>query len=457
MNAAGRSLADFLPLLPAEEKLREAAQRGETCKLGDTVPTTPDDTTRIRADFLRFLLLGGDEQAPVHEQGVLLGGAYIDCAVDLDFVQDVRPFILRSCNIPEGMSGKSARLANINLPASRTGPLSFDGARIAGEVFLRNGFSASGEVRFVGAEIGGNLDCSNGTFSNPEGAAKEEKEFALTCHGIKVTGNVFLKKGFSAIGEVHFVGADIGGQFVCMTSTFSHALYLTSTTIKTELWLRDITWLAPEQAHLILENTKVGVLADEEKSWPQGIVLDGFVYERFGPESPVTASARLRWLARQLPEHREGKDFRPQPYQQLAAVFRALGHESDAREIGYQKEKKLAEKSTGVYKWIINPVWGRACGYGYKPARLVWGLVGLWLLGALIYGFFPNTFKPEGMDWWIAFFYALDRMIPLFDLGLRDAWVPLGWMRFITWIHHILGVTGVILAGIMLSGVVKRD
>lgn len=48
-------------------------------------------------------------------------------------------------------------------------------------------------------------------------------------------------------------------------------------------------------------------------------------------------------------------------------------------------------------------------------------------------------------------------MIPLVDLGLRSAWVPQGGMLYVTGIQHILGVAGVILAGVMLSGVVKRD
>jgi hypothetical protein len=90
-RAFGRSLADFCiegattpnGLHSAEERLLECTRLGETCWIGDERPTeaTPENT--VRGSFLRFLLLGGDEDAPVHEKGAQLFGAFIDG--DLDF------------------------------------------------------------------------------------------------------------------------------------------------------------------------------------------------------------------------------------------------------------------------------------------------------------------------------------------------------------------------------------
>lgn len=82
-RAFGRSLADFAPLLPAEEKLRAACARGEPCKLGDTVPDKASEANRVRAEFVRFLLLGEDEETPVHESGVHLEGAWFEEALKL--------------------------------------------------------------------------------------------------------------------------------------------------------------------------------------------------------------------------------------------------------------------------------------------------------------------------------------------------------------------------------------
>src|SRR6218665_2537474 len=81
--AAGRSLSDLLPLLPGEQTLLLACRQGEVAVLGTSVPEAPLATLRIRAAFLRFLLLGGDSQAPVHERGVQLVGAYVTGSLDL--------------------------------------------------------------------------------------------------------------------------------------------------------------------------------------------------------------------------------------------------------------------------------------------------------------------------------------------------------------------------------------
>jgi hypothetical protein len=60
-------------------------------------------------------------------------------------------------------------------------------------------------------------------------------------------------------------------------------------------------------------------------------------YEAF-IDGPVDTRGRLEWLSRQTPE-RWGEDFWPQPYEQLAAVFRDMGHNEDARAVLIAKER----------------------------------------------------------------------------------------------------------------------
>ena len=87
--------------------------------------------------------------------------------------------------------------------------LSADRITVKGSVFLRKA-KAVGEVRLLGADIGGDLSCINAEFNNPEG-------YTLNADGIKVTGSVFLRNGFKAIGEVRLLGADIGQDLECST------------------------------------------------------------------------------------------------------------------------------------------------------------------------------------------------------------------------------------------------
>lgn len=223
-RAHGRSLADFRiegldtlhGLLPLEEKLLQAAARGESCRAGDRVlPDAPTDQNCVRGSFLRFLLLGGDGQAPVHEKGLELWEAFVDGDIDLENARAARPLLLLKCHIRGGLIGVNARLGLVVLSGSLIQDILCDGAHVAGRVFLRNGFSAKGEVRFPGAVIGGTLDCDGGAFRNAQGSA-------LNCDQARIEGSVFLRDGFSAESQVSFAGAAIGGSLDCRKGVFSN-------------------------------------------------------------------------------------------------------------------------------------------------------------------------------------------------------------------------------------------
>ncbi|MCK5000093.1 MAG: hypothetical protein KAS23_11170, partial [Anaerohalosphaera sp.] len=105
--------------------------------------------------------------------------------------------------------------------------LNCGGIEVKGDVFLSDDFSSEGEVSFWGAAIGGILSCTNGKFSNtkrekPEGVKKTDERRALHCDGIKVKGGVFLDNGFSSEGVVRFPSATIGGVLSCTNGKFSN-------------------------------------------------------------------------------------------------------------------------------------------------------------------------------------------------------------------------------------------
>jgi len=116
--------------------------------------------------------------------------------------------------------------------------LNADGINVKGSVFLRQGFHAQCEVRLLGAQIGGNLECDDARFENPpqtrttEGGKVERVPgtgTALNADGINVKGGTFLREGFHAQGEVRLLGAQIGGNLDCTGGRFENPL-LTRTT-----------------------------------------------------------------------------------------------------------------------------------------------------------------------------------------------------------------------------------
>ncbi len=219
-RAFGRSLSDFPDRNKAEEKLLACARAGEPAEFGDTVPETEDEKKdrTIRAGFVRFLALGGDDDAPVHEQGVQIQGAAIDGALDLDNCTLPANLGLFNCNIAGDVNLQGACLRSLSLQGSRCAGIEGDRLNATGSVFLRGGFTARGAVRLLGAKIGGNLECDGGEF-----AGADEDGRALHCDGIDVGGGVFLRKCAVKSGAVRLPGAKIGGVLDCSGGTFAGA------------------------------------------------------------------------------------------------------------------------------------------------------------------------------------------------------------------------------------------
>ena len=212
----GRRLSDFGELKEAEKILLECCATGQEAKIGEAVPTDDaDPNTIVRAGFLRFLLLGGDEDAPVHERGVQLSGAWVKGDLDLENCVVPHSVTLFKCKF-NGVF--SLIYAHITGPLELNGSyllkgLSADGPRCDSGVFLRDSFHSSSVVRFMKAHIGADLDCSGGQFKPREGAA-------FSAEGAVVKGAVYLQKPFKATGEVRLLSAQIDGQFVCSGGQF---------------------------------------------------------------------------------------------------------------------------------------------------------------------------------------------------------------------------------------------
>ena len=93
---------------------------------------------------------------------------------------------------PRGRHRRAIECTGATFSNPKGDALNADGLKTAGDVFLRDGFRAEGEL--LGADIGGNLECTGATFSNPKGEA-------LNADRLKTAGSVFLRDGFHAEGR----------------------------------------------------------------------------------------------------------------------------------------------------------------------------------------------------------------------------------------------------------------
>lgn len=355
------------------------------------------------------------------------------------------------------------------------------GIIVGGDVFLRTGFQARGAVELVSANVTGDLDCRGGAFLN-------EGTIALDASGIKVGGQVHLGKvhsiaetntreqTFCARGEVLLVGATIAGNLDCSRGSFhnpdANALTADTIVVGKDVLLRDgffaqgavrfvgakvggdldFSNTQSREMTLHLGDSHVGRLIDDtasddtvKASWRdlRALYLDGLVYTAIAG-APFTsnraeAKSRLLWIQKQ-----SATTFRPQPYQQLAKVFRESGREADAKRVLIAKEWarcKHGDLSVLARAWSL--LLYLTIGYGYRPYfalgwAVLWVVLGGFLFGAgynrgiLVpakaeaYGTDKKTvqeaaFYPPFNRW----FYSIDTFVPIINFGEKDYWAPL--------------------------------
>jgi hypothetical protein len=231
------------------------------------------------------------------------------------------------------------------------------GTRVEGSVFLRNGFSAEGEVNLAVTKIGGALDCAGGSFCGdvqilPDG--RRTVGIAIDAAGAEIGDSIYLRDGFRAEGEVRMLGMEIEGNLVLADVTLPGSLLNAQrTTIKGVLMC---TGLRSKDTHVNLMGISAGVLADNRDGWPEPgkLHLDGFTYGRI-LRSDTDAKTRLDWLRLQLRSKERGRLswFRPQPYQQLARVLREQDEDEEARKIliALENDRRTYGELTLLGRW----------------------------------------------------------------------------------------------------------
>ena len=468
-----RVLEQFAPFGPAEVTLIKGAGSGAFDRIGGGgVPEAGDESRRVRAELVRFLLLAQSEAPLLHEKGLRVGGAWITGVLDLEGCRVPRdiglldclfdaPPVLRSAVIDtlafdgSDLPGFAAdrldargdllfRSATVRgliaLRGSRIGgDLVFDGATlenpgdrvlsaercaVRGSVFLR-GAKVRGVLALPGARIGGDLDLIGAALERPDG-------MALETDSIQVEGDVALRLAVVA-GGVSLVTARIGGDVELTGAQISRpgdmGLNLDRATVKGALFLRSE---AKIDGTLSLNGADLGAILDEPACWPAkgDLRLNRCLYGAL-LGGAVEARTRLDWLARQTPE-RWGEDFWPQPYEQLAAVLGAMGHDEDKRRVLIVKERlsrrarrdRAGDPASRVLLRLTDAAMGITTGYGRRPLlALVWLFV-IWGAGAVLYAHLerefamrPNTPFILRSPEWVLCAVPADGSVTLVSLG----------------------------------------
>src|SRR5439155_127073 len=203
-------------LTDAEQKLFTNTERGEPASAltGDDKQDDPasaanwPDARVVHAECLAWLCTDREASRRVTFRGIQIHGMRIDGKLDLEFAQAPFPFWTWKCAFTNEIVLRHAHFPALYLQFTHVKSIDADGAKIDGNIFLRDHFKAAGEVRLLGGIIGRNLECDGAQLSNPKG-------MALNADGAKINGGLYLRRGFKAIGEVDLIRAAIGGDLDC--------------------------------------------------------------------------------------------------------------------------------------------------------------------------------------------------------------------------------------------------
>jgi hypothetical protein len=360
--------------------------------------------------------------------------------------------------------------------------LKCDQMRVGGSAFLRNGLEIKGETRMIGANINGDLDCGGARLLNPG-------KNAFVADRIKIGSDAFFNRGFETDGLIILQSATIEGNLSFGGARFIGekrcGVNLEIATIKRTLIWRHIQ--KSTEMFLNLDDAHVGRFFDDQNSWPKegNLSIFGFKYERIS--GVPTAKLRREWLRR----GRRGATL--QPYEQLASILKASGHEIEAKKVAISRED-VRRRFGGLSLWVRfwKYILKITVGYGYAPRRALLWVAGVVLLGWFIFGigyqqslfspvadgiyrdssYLSSQTLPEGYQTFNPLVYSVDSFLPIIDLHQESKWLPkpnqkctiLGkeiaggkYLRIYLWFHIIIGwaLTTLTVAG--FTGVIRKD
>ena len=402
-----------------------------------------DDSQILSADFLRKLLRGLVVPKP-DPHGLRIRGVRVSGRVDLEDLTTEIGIVLIDCYLDQGLTSRDARLPVLGLigcharhettaviDATRlvtTGPcalvrtcvraswegpavqfsgasiggqlnlsgstihnasglaLALDGAAVAGDVILREDFSAvsaggQATIRARDAHVAGQFDCTGSELVNVSGPV-------LDGESLDVDEDLFLRslQGTAECGGagIKLSGASVGGQLDCSgmqaVNWTGSALDAKNLTVASDMLLRRdvrLTGAGPNPT-VRLDDTRVTGIFDcsgarilhaggRRNSWS----VDGLTYS--GVPLGKSCGGWLALLRDATPQ------YAAQPYQQFAGAHKAMGQESDVRRVLMaQRAVQLASGGADRKSRMWGAITRATLGYGYQPWKaLVWLLVTL--------------------------------------------------------------------------------
>ncbi|MCV7354196.1 hypothetical protein [Mycolicibacterium fluoranthenivorans] len=276
------------------ERLNTAAGAGGFLDLGDESAPFPADALR------EFIFRGGPDLD--YPAGITIFSVRIEGLLDLSYLTFLRPLRILGSFIEGPVDLTASTMGTLDFTGTSVQSLSMDGAKVTGDVLLRDGFKSAGEVSCLGTQIGGTLALAHATLQNRGGIALgldgaavtggivadnlrttgvvrgvgvrvagqmilngakliNEGGTALSLDGAEIHAGLFASDGFTAVGEVRALSASIGNWLSFRDAHVVHdganGVALDRSTITGILDLRGATFTNPGGDALSIENLRI--------------------------------------------------------------------------------------------------------------------------------------------------------------------------------------------------------
>lgn len=174
----------------------------------------------LQVEKIHWLCTVPEAQKFITHHGIKISKAVLTGKLNLELATVNVPLSFSECVFKEPITLRQAKTKNITFDNTKIVSLDAAQIKIDGNLCLKNGFVAKGEVNFHNATISKNFNCAGGKFDNPKGNA-------LLARGINISGSFSgncsqRKEGFEARGKVDLYGAKIEQVLDCRNSKFEN-------------------------------------------------------------------------------------------------------------------------------------------------------------------------------------------------------------------------------------------
>jgi hypothetical protein len=283
---------------------------------------------------------------------------------------------------------------------------------VSGGLYCNGQFVATGMINLFGAAVGATMEFDGATLTNPAG-------ICLRAPGLTVKSSLSFTGGFTARGDINLAGSQVSGEM-----QFSETILSDST--------------------VDLRGAHIGELHAVPTCLPGRLFLNGLTYTGLQPYLP--AAQRLETLCR------DEDGYHPQPYEQLAVYYRALGYDEQARAVLPAKQRRRREGLP-----LAGKAWGylqdAAVGYGYRPTRaLIWLVVLIALTAGYFSAYPPHSSADPAYAQFQPVIYAFYAVVPVLNIGQPN---PYPASAAGQWMVLIAQVAGWTLATTVIAGITR--